>query len=220
MSTIVENVTCTFCGCLCDDITVEVEDRQIIRVRRVCANGRGVFADYDATQKKPTIAGREVSWKEAVAEAAKLLVDSDNPLIYGLSSTAVEAQRKAVELADQLGAVIDTTSSVCHGPTGLAMQAVGEPSCTLGEVRNRADPDSLLGLQPGCLASAAFQPIFNNVQGHAHSQWPQGSHRICCGCKANCQHKGSRPFSPAQTRLRLRGVDIVASIGSGGRNRC
>ena len=46
---------------------------------------------------------------------------------------------EAIELADLLGAIVDTTSSVCHGPTGLAMQAVGEPTATLGEVRNRAD---------------------------------------------------------------------------------
>jgi formylmethanofuran dehydrogenase subunit B len=148
MRAIVENVTCTFCGCLCDDIIVEVENNRIVRVRRVCANGRGVFVDYDPTPRKPTIAGREVNWEEAVAEAAKILAHADSPLVYGLSSTAVEAQRKAVELADRLGALIDTTSSVCHGPTGLAMQAVGEPSCTLGEVRNRADLLIFWGCNP------------------------------------------------------------------------
>ena len=148
MNTIVENVTCTFCGCLCDDITVEVEDSKIVRARRVCANGRGVFVDYDPTPRRPTIAGREADWQEAIVEAAMILDRADSPLIYGLSSTAVEAQRKAVELADRLGSVIDTTSSVCHGPTGLAMQAVGEPSCTLGEVKNRADLLLFWGCNP------------------------------------------------------------------------
>jgi len=28
---------------------------------------------------------------------------------------------------------------VCHGPSGIALQGVGEPTCTLGEVKNRAD---------------------------------------------------------------------------------
>jgi formylmethanofuran dehydrogenase subunit B len=148
VSTIVENVTCTFCGCLCDDIIVEVEDNKIVRVHRVCANGRGIFVHYDPIPRRPTVAGREVDWKEAVAEAAKILARADSPLIYGLSSTAIEAQRKAVELADRLRAMIDTTSSVCHGPTALAMQAVGEPSCTLGEVRNRADLLIFWGCNP------------------------------------------------------------------------
>jgi len=139
MKTVVENVTCTFCGCLCDDIIVEVEDNRIARVQRVCANGRGVFIDYDPTPRRPIVAGREVEWEEAVSEAARILVQADSPLIYGLSSSASEAQMKVVELADLIGAIIDTTSSVCHGPTSLAMQAVGEVSCSLGEVRNHGD---------------------------------------------------------------------------------
>lgn len=148
MKTVVENVTCTFCGCLCDDIIVEVEDNKITRVRKVCANGRGVFLDYDPTFRQPLVAGREVAWEEAVSEAARILVQADSPLIYGLSSTASEAQMKVVELADLIGASIDTTSSVCHGPTSLAVQGVGEASCSLGEVRNRADLLIFWGCNP------------------------------------------------------------------------
>ncbi|MFH0916484.1 MAG: formylmethanofuran dehydrogenase subunit B [bacterium] len=148
MSTTVEHVTCTFCGCLCDDLVVEVDDNRITKVRRVCANGMGVFTEYDPTLRRPTVSGREVGWEEAVEEAADILKKADSPLIYGLSSSATESQRKAVELADRLGAIVDTTSSVCHGPTGLAMQAVGEPSCTLGEVRNRADLVVFWGCNP------------------------------------------------------------------------
>ena len=148
MSTVVEHVVCPFCGCLCDDLAVEVEDGRVVRVRRACINGRGLFTAYDPTPRRPTVAGREVEWEEAIAEAAWVLEEADSPLIYGLSSTATEAQRKVVELADRLGAIIDTTSSVCHGPTSLAMQAVGGPACTLGEVRNRADLLIFWGCNP------------------------------------------------------------------------
>jgi formylmethanofuran dehydrogenase subunit B len=148
MSTVFENVVCSFCGCLCDDIVVEVDDGCVGRIRKACANGRGFFTHYDPAPQRPTVEGRGVDWEEAIAEAARILDEADSPLIYGLSSTATEAQRKAVELADRLGAIIDTTSSVCHGPTGLAMQAVGEPTCTLGEVRNRADLLVFWGCNP------------------------------------------------------------------------
>ena len=104
--------------------------------------------DYDPRPRRPLVDGREVEWEEAVAEAAAILSASDSPLIYGLSSSASEAQRKAVALADRVGAVIDSTSSVCHGPGGLAMQAVGEPTCTLGEVRDRADLLVFWGCNP------------------------------------------------------------------------
>lgn len=148
MSAVVEHVACTFCGCVCDDIVVECEGSEIIKARRACAVGRGVLTGRDSVVRRPTVRGREVEWQEAVGEAASILEQADSPLIYGLSSTSIEAQRRAVELADWLGAVIDTTSSVCHGPTGLAMQAVGEATCTLGEVRDRADLILFWGCNP------------------------------------------------------------------------
>src|SRR5439155_1109219 len=76
---------------------------------------------------------------EAVDEAARLLRTARYPVVYGLSDTTAEAQRVAVEIADRLGACLDTTTSVCHGPSGIAFQAVGEATCTLGEIKNRAD---------------------------------------------------------------------------------
>jgi formylmethanofuran dehydrogenase subunit B len=38
---------------------------------------------------------------------------------------------------------------VCHGPSGIALQGVGEPTCTLGEVKNRADLIIYWGSNPG-----------------------------------------------------------------------
>ena len=148
MSTTIENVACPFCGCLCDDLKVETEDNEILKVKLACSSGQGIFMDYDPRSRLPLVDGREVEWDEAVAEAASILSAADSPLIYGLSSSASEAQRKAVALADKIGAIIDSTSSVCHGPTGLAMQAVGEPTCTLGEVRDRADLVVFWGCNP------------------------------------------------------------------------
>jgi formylmethanofuran dehydrogenase subunit B len=74
---VVENVVCSFCGCLCDDIVVEVDDGRIARVRKVCANGRGLFTHYDPATSRPTVDGREVSWEEAIAEAAQILDRAD-----------------------------------------------------------------------------------------------------------------------------------------------
>lgn len=148
MSFVVENAACKFCGCLCDDITAVVEGDAIVKAKKACPNGRGLFLDYDPTFKKPMLEGREVEWDQAIVAAAGILSKADSPLIYGLSSTATEAQRKAVELADRLGAIIDSTSSVCHFPSALAYQTVGEATCTLGEVKNRADLLIFWGCNP------------------------------------------------------------------------
>lgn len=161
MRTVVENAVCPGCGCLCDDILLEIEDAReasrrsalassprVSRARRACVNGRAFFAGYDPSPRSPLVMGAEAAWDAAIAEAARILLAARSPLIFGLSSTASEAQRKAVELAEQLRASIDTTSSVCHGPTSLAIQAVGLPGCTLGEVRNRADLVIFWGCNP------------------------------------------------------------------------
>ena len=51
-------------------------------------------------------------------------------------------------MADYLSANIDSTSSVCHGPTGMGLQGVGETTTTLGEVKNRADMIVYWGCNP------------------------------------------------------------------------
>ena len=70
------------------------------------------------------------------------------PLIYGLSSTDCSSISKAIEIAEYTGGVLDNTSSVCHGPTILALQQVGESKATLGEVKNRADLIVFWGSNP------------------------------------------------------------------------
>jgi formylmethanofuran dehydrogenase subunit B len=144
----IENVVCPFCGCLCDDIVVEVEDNHITAAKKACANGRSLFLNARTEAARPAVDGQELEWPEAIDAAARILTDSASPLIYGLSSTASEAQRKAIALADLLGASIDSTSSVCHGPTTIGIQNQGEPTCTLGEIKHRADLVIFWGCNP------------------------------------------------------------------------
>ena len=81
----------------------------------------------------------EVSMDEAIDKAATILAESKRPLMYGWSCTECDAQAVGMGLAEETGAVIDNTASVCHGPSVLALQDVGYPICTFGEVKNRAD---------------------------------------------------------------------------------
>lgn len=137
----VDNVICAFCGCVCDDITVTVEEGRISEAKNACTLGRAWFLAHSSNAHRPpgTVNGRPVSTEEAVEEAARILAQARYPLIFGLSSTYCEAQKEAIALAELLGACIDACTSVCHGPSGIALQGVGEPTCTLGEVKNRAD---------------------------------------------------------------------------------
>lgn len=167
----VENAVCTFCGCLCDDIIVEVEENRITAVQKACGHGRSLFLNAHPQLRQPMISGKEVEWSQAIDEAVRILNHSAHPLIYGLSSTASEAQRKAIALADKLGATIDSTSSVCHGPTTIGIQSQGEPTCTLGEVKHRAD----LVIFWGCNPAEAHQRHFSRYSVLAKGKLtPQG----------------------------------------------
>jgi len=51
----------------------------------------------------PRIRGKPATVDECIDEAAKILAGARYPLIYGLDSTELHAQRKSIELADLIG---------------------------------------------------------------------------------------------------------------------
>ncbi len=107
-----ENVVCPFCATLCDDLTVHVKDNQVGKLVNACNLSKGVFRNAHKDWTIPMIDGKQVDYDDAVEEAAQILAGSNNPLIYGLAATDVEAQKKCIELADLIGANLDNASSV------------------------------------------------------------------------------------------------------------
>ena len=144
------DVACTVCGCVCDDLRVTVSGDRISHVEGACRLAEPWFASLSAPPARPPAAidGKPASLEEAVERAAEILRQSRAPLIWGLSRSSTAGQRAAVLLAEQIGATIDTTASVCHGPSIMAIQEVGESTCSLGEVRNRADLVIFWGADP------------------------------------------------------------------------
>ena len=147
----VDHVVCCFCGCVCDDISVTVEKDRITQAKNACVLGKAWFLSHGEPSTLPAvrIEGRPATLEEGIEVAAQYLTKARYPFIYGLSSTSCEAQRKSVALAEAIGGCIDCCTSVCHGPSGMALQGVGEPTCTLGEVKNRADLVVYWGSNPG-----------------------------------------------------------------------
>ncbi|TFG15739.1 MAG: formylmethanofuran dehydrogenase subunit B [Promethearchaeota archaeon] len=149
------DVICPFCGTLCDDLEIDIAENKVIEVRNACQIGTKKFYSSNPGEhryKGPMIREKgelkQVSWDEAIDKAADILVKAKRPLLYGFSSTECEAQSKGVELAEILGGVLDNTASVCHGPSLLAKQDVGQPGSTLGEFKNRADLVIFWGSNP------------------------------------------------------------------------
>lgn len=143
------DVACTVCGCVCDDLTLTFDGRRLITAERACELAQPwLFALNDHNPPAARIRGKETDAKTAVSEATRILKTSRAPLIYGLSRSSTPGQRAAVALADRIGGVIDTTASICHGPSIMAIQEVGESTCTLGEVAQRADLVIFWGANP------------------------------------------------------------------------
>jgi formylmethanofuran dehydrogenase subunit B len=133
--------TCGGCGLVCDDITAVVsEGGELERLIRTCPLGDAWFAARVAPAPPAArIDGREVELDRALDEAGEILAAARAPLVYGLGQTSCEAQRVAVALADSIGAVIDPAGPLLDGSSGLAYQARGTSTATLGDVRDRAE---------------------------------------------------------------------------------
>lgn len=141
---VVKAVTCPVCGCLCDDIELTIRDGRIAKVKNGCSMCESKFLGYSGHRLFTPLVRKngklvEASFEEAIAKTSRILAEADYPLLYGWSSTSCEAMRVGIELAEEVGGVIDNTSTVCHGPSVLGIQDVGIPSCTLGQIRHRAD---------------------------------------------------------------------------------
>jgi len=140
----ISNVTCPVCGCLCDDLEVVVEGNTITEAIRACAVSEGKFLNYGSHRLLTPLVRKngelvEASIDEAVRRSAEILADASYPILYGWSCTSCEAIRIGLELAEEIGGVIDNTSTVCHGPSLLSIQDVGIVTSTLGQIRHRAD---------------------------------------------------------------------------------
>jgi formylmethanofuran dehydrogenase subunit B len=130
-----ELATCGGCGLVCDDIELAGE-----RLVRTCPLGEAWFVERLAPP--PPLArvdGREVELDAALDAAAAILREARAPLVYGLGRTTCEAQRAAVALAEALGAAVELAGPRLDGASGLALQARGASTATLGDVRDRAE---------------------------------------------------------------------------------
>lgn len=139
-----KNILCPTCGCLCDDIEVTIENNKIARVKKACAMGASKFLNYSRERnsvplirRNGTLAAAELD--EAIDAIAQTLLNAEFPVLYGWSLTSCEAIKVGIELAEEVGGVIDNQTTTCHGPGVQANQEFGEPTCTLGEVKHRAD---------------------------------------------------------------------------------
>jgi formylmethanofuran dehydrogenase subunit B len=111
---VVRHATCTFCGCVCDDIELHADGERIVKAKNACSLGDAWFRHHTAERLYPDalVDGEPASLDAAIEAAAEFLHAADMPLVYGLSNITCEAQREAVALAELIGGVVDSHTSL------------------------------------------------------------------------------------------------------------
>ena len=99
-----ENIACTQCGCVCDDLRIAVDEGRIVEAERACDMASAWYLAQE-TRRPPaaSIAGEPTPLDAALSRAGEILAAIRAPLIYGLSRSSTEGQRAAVALADCTG---------------------------------------------------------------------------------------------------------------------
>jgi formylmethanofuran dehydrogenase subunit B len=133
----IPDVSCPFCGLVCDDLTVAADGPRLTVRANGCQLARPGF-ERELPVVSARVGGKAASVPEAAAEAARLLRGARQPLIAGLA-TDVQGARAAGRLADRTGAVLDHMNSPAAMRNLMVMQDSGWIITTLSEIRNRAD---------------------------------------------------------------------------------
>src|SRR5688572_21447872 len=89
---VVSHATCTFCGCVCDDMELTVDGTTITQAKNACVLGKAWFFNHHIEDRPvATIEGQPASFEQAVERAAEILVNARYPVMYGLSDSTCEA---------------------------------------------------------------------------------------------------------------------------------
>jgi formylmethanofuran dehydrogenase subunit B len=138
-----KNVICPVCGASCDDIQVEVGPGTLT-TKNACKMGNAKFQEIVSEHRirVPLVRDngnlRNAQWDEAILRAAKILVEAKRPLLFMGSETSCEAMEVGLHMGEFLGGVVDSNSTVCHGPTAMGIQEAGRVGSTAGQGKLRS----------------------------------------------------------------------------------
>jgi formylmethanofuran dehydrogenase subunit B len=215
------SIACTRCGCVCDDLRIEIRDGCVASVQPGCVLAdewfRRATAPYVGAVAE--IAGRPAALTDAVASAAELLRCSKLPLFFGLSRSSTDGQRAVCELADQLGGIVDTTASLGHGPSILAFQSAGESTSTLGEVRHRSDLVIYWGCDPVLSHPRHMERIVDAV-GLAVPGGRAGRHVVVVDCERTATAERADEFLQIEGGADLEVLSVLRMLLAGRVPRC
>ena len=113
---VVSNATCTFCGCVCDDIELTVEGQPHHRGQAGLRARQGVVPQPPHRgPARRLIEGQPAAWTTASSGGPHPGRGASIRSSTACSDTTCEAQRVAVGIADWIGGTVDTTTASATG---------------------------------------------------------------------------------------------------------
>ncbi|MGZ8928912.1 MAG: formylmethanofuran dehydrogenase subunit B [Methylobacter sp.] len=158
----ITEVPSPFCGIGTDDLTIQVDGVSLKVIKNGCAVNTPAFEQV-VTDTSPRVEGKEVSLDAAVAKAAALLNNTNQPIIGGCA-TDVNGMRALLALADRSGAVVDNMNFTGARNNFLALQDSGWMNTTLAEVKNRCDLLLVVGIDLESFSPRFFERYLWNEE--------------------------------------------------------
>ncbi|MGZ8162298.1 MAG: formylmethanofuran dehydrogenase subunit B [Methylobacter sp.] len=183
----ITEVPSPFCGIGTDDLTIQVDGVSLKVTKNGCKVNTPAF-EQAITDTSPRVDGKEVSLDAAVARAAALLKDTNQPVIGGCA-TDVNGMRALLALADRSGAVVDNMNFTNARRNFLALQDSGWINTTLAEVKNRCDLLLVVGGDVETFAPRFFE----------HYLWNEESMFLDNTSKRDVIYLGKAPSGNAST---------------------
>ena len=111
---VVNNATCTFCGCVCDDIELHADGERIVKAKNACSLGDAWFLNHTAERIYPDalIDGEPATLDEAIEAAARF---STRPTCRWSTASATSPARPSGNRwrwPNLIGGVVDSHTSL------------------------------------------------------------------------------------------------------------
>ncbi|MBI1247832.1 hypothetical protein GC197_08275 [bacterium] len=175
------DVPCPGCGCLCDDLTIEIADNQLVSLQPDCPLAATYFEQKSITAADCQIDGKSATLETAIEAAAKMIQSAETPLFFGLGETTSETVRRVIDLADRAGGIVDAAHPSFFDPSGRIVQTTGMVTCSLGEIRHRADLVIFWGCDPQTTHPRHWQRYSVEATGRFVPEGRKGRHLVGIG---------------------------------------
>ncbi|MEM4468502.1 MAG: hypothetical protein QXS32_05540 [Candidatus Nezhaarchaeales archaeon] len=135
----IEDVVCTGCSLLCNDVDVEIQDSSVKRTRGACSHGDARLKTFHQNRlRRPLINGVQVDIDKAIEAIAERLKSAKAPLVYGGECSSNKTIELALKLAEKLEAYYDAPPSICRALIPI-QEELDIKSFGLNDVLNEAD---------------------------------------------------------------------------------